>query len=203
MTSRASTGPSIGVGAERNAILLVGMMGAGKSVVARRLAEALGWSWVDTDRLVEEREGMPVATIFATSGEEGFRDAEASVVSELGKIGEPVVVSLGGGSVLRPENRAHIRSCGTVVWLRARAGTLAARVGTGRGRPLLSASVEEPRETSVGEVEPASPIKALQRLAAQRQPVYAEVADLVIDIDELSEQEVVERVLAEVTRVQG
>ena len=93
---------------------------------------------------------------------------------------QPSVVSVAGGAVLRPDNRRLIAASGTVVWLRARPETLAARVGDGAGRPLLE----------------DDPAEAMVRLNAVRSPLYAEVADLVIDVDELPAEEVARRILA-------
>ena len=153
------------------------MMGAGKSAVGSRLAAQLGWTWVDSDDVIEQEAGMTVAAIFSLKGEGAFRDAESEVIEDLGRRGGPFVVSLGGGCVLRTENRTAIRRLGTVVWLRAELATLAVRVGAGQGRPLLS--------------EPG----ALERLAAEREPLYAEVADMAVDVDGLSPDEVARRLL--------
>ena len=158
--------------------MLVGMMGAGKSAVGERVAAQLGWEWVDSDDLIERGAGMTVAGIFSAEGEAAFREAESRVINALTHRREPLVVSLGGGCVLRADNRAAIRRLGTVVWLRARASTLEARVGAGDGRPLLRGQ------------------GSLERLAAQREPLYAEVADAVLDVDDLSPDEVAHRVLA-------
>jgi shikimate kinase len=153
------------------------MMGAGKSAVGRALAAHLGWSWVDTDQVVEQQTGLSIAGLFASEGESGFREAEARVVAGLAGGRGPVLVSLGGGSVLSPQNRGAMRALGTVVWLRAQPATLAARVGDGASRPLLQS--------------PAS----LERLAAEREPLYLEVADFVVDVDDRTVDQVVAEVL--------
>ena len=197
MMSRASIGPSVQTSSERKNIVLVGMMGAGKSAVARRLAKALGARAVDTDDIVEQRAGMTVAQIFETMGEEAFRDAESAAIAELGNVVGAAVVSLGGGSVLREANRAAIRAYGTVVWLRASPATLAARVGAGQGRPLLWSPTVVPEGPLGRLLRDSSPALALSRLAEEREPLYAEVADIAIDVDDLSEEAVVGRVLAE------
>lgn len=164
-------------------VVLVGMMGAGKSTVARLLAEALGCSSFDTDEMVERRAGRTVAAMFADEGEEAFRAAERQVIGELGAVAGPLVASVGGGAVLSEANRDALRSLGTVVWLRAQPATLARRVGRGTGRPLL-------RRAGGG------PLEALAHIAEERQALYLEVADLVVDVDGLSSRQVARELVA-------
>ena len=152
------------------------MMGAGKSTVGRLLAEWLSCGAVDTDDLVERRNAMTVAELFAAEGEPAFRANEAAVLAEVGKTRGPMVVSVGGGGVLNAKSRAAMRSIGTVIWLRARPTTLALRVGTGASRPLLGVGGE-------------GTLDALERLDAERRALYEEVADVVVDVDDLSSQE--------------
>jgi len=158
-------------------LLLVGMMGAGKSTVAGALAARLGWPLVDTDALVEQQAGASVAEIFAGQGEARFRALESAAVAGLQAGPEPLVVSVGGGAVLDQANRSALRRAGTVVWLRARPETLAARVGDGAGRPLLAGGGPG----------------ALERLLAEREALYRQVSDLVIDVDDLSPGQVVDK----------
>jgi shikimate kinase len=155
-------------------ILLVGMMGAGKTTAGRRVAGHLGWDYLDSDADVERETGWTVPELFARRGEQAFRDAEADSLRRACAGTAPVVVSVAGGAVLRPENRELLRSCGRVIWLRARPETLASRVGDGAGRPLLD----------------DDPGAALIALDAVRRPLYAEVADETIDVDDLSPAEV-------------
>jgi shikimate kinase len=168
-------------------VLLVGMMGTGKSTVARLLAGALGYGLVDTDSLVEARAGRTVAEIFEHDGEQRFRAAEAHAVAGLGDMEGPLVVSVGGGAVLAEANRRAMRALGTVVWLRARPATLAERVGAGLGRPLLSSG-------PVGPGGATAPHDVLARLDGERRALYEEVADLVVDVDDLSAPQVARRV---------
>jgi shikimate kinase len=163
--------------------VLVGMMGAGKSTVARLLAEAFGCHAFDTDEMVERRVGMTVADMFADDGEAAFRAAESRAIGELGRIAGPLVASVGGGAVLSEANRAVLSSVGTVVWLRALPATLARRVGRGMGRPLLKRAG-------------AGPLEALAQIAEERQSLYEEVADLVVDVDGLSSRQVARQLLA-------
>jgi len=161
-------------------LLLIGMMGAGKSTAGRRAAQRLGWDYLDSDEEVEKDTGRSVPEIFAEDGEAAFRAAETRALTEALARDDPVVVSVAGGAVLDPENRRRIARGGRVVWLRAAPSTLAQRVGAGAGRPLL-------------ERDPAGTIAAL---AEVRDPLYAEIADEVVDVDHLSAEEVTERLVA-------
>ncbi|MFO7856457.1 MAG: shikimate kinase [Paracoccaceae bacterium] len=145
--------------------VLVGLMGAGKTSVGRRLAATLAAPFVDSDEAVEAAARMSVAEIFETLGEPAFREGERRVIARL-LDDAPQVIATGGGAFMNPETRALIAERGAVtVWLRADLDTLYERVGRRGGRPLLAAG--DPREI-------------LARLIRERHPVYAE-ADLVVD----------------------
>jgi shikimate kinase len=156
-------------------ILLIGMMGAGKSTTGRLLADRLNWPYLDSDDEIERQTGRTVPQIWKEEGEPAFRREESRVLEEAVAAPGPAVVSVAGGAVLDPENRALIRRGGLTVWLRAEVPTLARRVGTGAGRPLLE----------------GGPAAALTRLSERRAPVYAELADLVFDVDRMSPPQVV------------
>lgn len=160
-------------------ILLVGMMGCGKTTTGALLARRLGWEYRDSDADVEARTGRTVPEIFAADGEAAFRKVEAEVLAAACTREQPVVIAVAGGAVLDPDNRKLIRGCGTVVWLRADPQRLAERVGDGVGRPLLEGDKRE----------------IMARLLAERAPYYAEVADAVIDVDPLTPDQVADRVL--------
>ncbi len=159
-------------------VLLIGMMGAGKSTTGRLLAERLQWPYLDSDDEIERQTGRTVPEIWKTDGEPAFRAEESKVLAQACASGDRAVVSVAGGAVLDPDNRALIRAAGLVVWLRAEVSTLAVRVGSGRGRPLLE----------------DGPAAALARLSAQRAPIYEGLADLVFDVDRLSPSLVAARI---------
>jgi shikimate kinase len=160
-------------------LLLIGMMGSGKTTVGALLARRLGWRHLDSDAQVEAATGMTVPAIFAAHGEAAFRAEETKALAKALTSDVPVVVSVAGGAVLDPDNRRKIRRGGTVVWLRVRPDILARRVGDGRGRPLLE----------------HDPARSIARLEHQRRPVYAALAHLAIDVDQLPPAMVAERVL--------
>lgn len=145
-------------------IVLVGMPGSGKSTVGRRLAEALGRRFVDSDREIERHCGVSVATIFEYEGEEGFRRREAAVIAQL--IGEPrTVLATGGGSLLRQETRALLAARGYVIFLDVSLAELWRRVRRNRNRPLLQGD---------------DPHARLAQLCADRTPLYREAAALTV-----------------------
>jgi shikimate kinase len=161
-------------GALRRSVVLVGLMGAGKTSVGRRLADALGARFVDSDEEIERAAGMDVPTIFARLGEPAFRDGERRVIRRL--LAEPaLVLATGGGAFMDPETRAAVRAGAVSVWLRAALDTLLERTARRADRPLLRAG--DPRDI-------------LARLMRERHPVYAE-ADIVIDSPEGGSHEAV------------
>ena len=162
-------------------ILLIGMMGVGKSTVGRLVADRLGWPYVDSDEWVQQRTGKTVPEIFEQDGEAAFRAQETAALEEAATSDGPLVIGVAGGAVLKPENRALIRNGGLVVWLRADPLTLAKRVGNGHGRPLLG----------------DDPEAALKRLYPERRPLYEDLADIVVDVDHLGPTEVANTIVAE------
>ncbi len=168
-------------------IFLVGMMGAGKTTIGRALAQRLGREFVDTDRVLVERTGVPVATIFEIEGEEAFRRRESAVLEEYGAQGG-CVVSTGGGAVLSAENRALMRRHGTVIYLRARLEHLWERTRHDTSRPLLA--TPDPRGT-------------LSRLLLERDPLYRDAAHLIVDTGAQSAATLVVRVAAALEAHEG
>ena len=153
-------------------LILVGMMGAGKTTVGRLLAKRLKRSFYDTDEEIERRCGVRIPVIFDIEGEAGFRMREKQVIAELCEL-ENTVLATGGGVVLAEENRRVIAGCGIVVYLHARPSHLWQRVRHDRNRPLLAT---------------ADPHGKLEALYAERDPIYREIADLVIDTGKQSVQ---------------
>lgn len=177
MPSAPRSTPVAEPGPERR-ILLVGMMGAGKTTVGRSLAQRFGWPYLDSDEEVRRRTGRTVPELFAERGEAAFRAEESSVLAEACSSTHPVVVSVAGGAVLDPGNRRLLSASGLVVWLRASLATLTQRVGDGRTRPLLG----------------DDPGGAITRLYPGRALLYEEVANLVVDVDDVPSERVVERI---------
>lgn len=165
--------------ADRRALFLVGMMGAGKTTVGKRLARRLGWSFVDADRELESRLGVPVQTIFELEGEPGFRRREAALIDELTQRAQ-VVFATGGGAVLDAGNRALLHERGRVVYLRASVGDLWHRLRRDTVRPLLKT---------------ADPRARIEELVGQRDPLYREVAHLTIDTGRQPIEQVVDAIL--------
>jgi shikimate kinase len=162
--------------------VLVGMMGAGKSAVGRRLARRLGRPLLDSDRQVEEMTGRTVPEIWRADGEAAFRRLESQVLADALASTTPTVIAAAGGVVLDEANRRLLTAHHPVVWLRAPVDVLVARVKRGDGRPLLA---DDPAAT-------------MRRLEAERRPFYEEVADLVVDVDnDNSADHVTERIARE------
>ena len=157
------------------------MMASGKTTVGRKLAARLGWEFIDSDEQVEARAGRTVAEIWREEGEDVFRSLEREALEDALASTEarPAIVAAAGGTVLDAGNRALLRGHPPVVWLRARPETSAERAGTVETRPLLA----------------GDPLGAMVRLAAERGPFYEDVADAVIDVDDLTPDQVADRVL--------
>ena len=148
-------------------IFLIGPMGAGKSAVGKQLARSLHLTFADSDDEVESRTGVDIPFIFEKEGEEGFRKREAAAVDDLSRR-DNIVLATGGGAVLRPENRRNLGARGFVVYLYTSVDQQVARTSKGRDRPLLANG--DPRET-------------LQTLLDARDPLYREIADIIVNTD--------------------
>jgi shikimate kinase len=148
-------------------VFLVGPMGAGKSAVGRQLAKMLHLAFVDSDQEIETRTGVDIPFIFEKEGEEGFRRREASVIDEL-SARAGIVLATGGGAIMDDASRNRLGARGYVVYLRTSVDQQLARTRRGRQRPLLETT--DPRAT-------------LDALLARREPLYLEIADLVVNTD--------------------
>jgi len=169
----------LGAALGRRSIVLVGIMGAGKSSVGRRLAARLGVPFVDADTEIEKAAaGMSIPEIFAKHGEPYFRAGETRVIARL-LDGGPQVLATGGGAFMNAETRAAIRAKGISVWLSATLDVLSRRIKRRNDRPLLKG---------------ADPIETLQRLMDERYPVYAE-ADLTVESRDVPHEAIVEEVI--------
>lgn len=164
----------------RRHLVLVGLMGAGKTTVGAACATRLARPFVDTDNIVEANTGMSVSEVFANQGEGGFRELERRAVTDACATPTPAVIACGGGAVLDGDNRRRLNRAGFVVWLQARPATLMGRVKDGSERPLLQG-----RGTAT-----------LERLAVVRAAAYEAAADAVVDTDGRTVPEVVNAVLA-------
>jgi shikimate kinase len=162
-------------------VTLIGYRGCGKSSVAPRLARRLGWSYVDSDDVIEQRAGCSIRDIFEHEGEVGFRKREAEVLADLLQQ-ENVVIASGGGAILAEENRRLIRAAGPVVWLRVSVTTLARRLGdrlSVQRRPSLTG---KPITEEISEV------------LAVREPLYRECATLIVDAEGERPDQVAKRI---------
>jgi len=148
-------------------VLLVGMMGSGKSTVGRIVADRMRRPFRDSDALVELRTGRSVPEIFAGRGERAFRAEERVALCDLLASEVPSVIAVAGGAVVDPESRRRLRAGGVVIWLDVLPHAIAARVGRGDGRPLL-------------EKDPAG---TLARLDAARRPLYRELSDFAVRVE--------------------
>jgi shikimate kinase len=156
-------------------IVLVGLMGAGKSTVGRRLAARLGMPFKDADAEIEAAAGMSVQDIFATHGEPYFREGERRVLARLLQEG-PIVLATGGGAFMNPDTRARIAEKGISIWLKADLDVLMRRVRKRSNRPLLKNT---------------DPEGSMRRLMTMRQPIYA-LADITIESRDTPHERVVE-----------
>jgi shikimate kinase len=164
-------------------IFLIGYRGTGKTTIARLLAERLACDWIDADDEIERRAGKPICEIFTHDGEQAFRDLEANVVAELCRWRRSVV-ALGGGAVLREENRTAIRLAGTVIWLTATVDSLARRLAADEATPS-----RRPNLTKSGG------LTEIETLLATREPIYRACATLEVDTEEKTPTQIVEEIL--------
>ena len=168
-------------------LVLIGLMGVGKSTIGRRLAKKLGWKFMDSDAEIERAAGCSISDIFAIHGEPIFRDLEQRVIQRLLSAETPVVLATGGGAWIQPAVREIIKGTATSVWLRAELDVLLERVSRRNYRPLLQKGDKR---------------QILSKLMQERYPIYAE-ADFVVDSALGPHEAVVESVLATLAQANG
>jgi shikimate kinase len=160
-------------------LILVGPMGAGKSTIGRLLGKELRWPFKDSDKEIEQRTGADIPWIFDVEGEAGFREREQAMLAELCQL-EGLVIATGGGAVLRPENRLALHAGGRVVYLHTTVEQQLDRTSRDRNRPLLRTG---------------DPGRVLADLMAKRDPLYREIADVIIETDERPPRLVVQEII--------
>lgn len=162
-----------GMGRRRDNVVLVGFMGTGKSSVGRKLAESLGFEFIDTDQVVVELAGKSIPQIFEDEGEERFREWESEALARCAGKGRQVIAT-GGGIVTQERNRALLREAGHVVWLKADPEVVLDRVSRNRNRPLLQTE---------------DPLATIQELYASRIELYRRCADEEVNTSDLTLEE--------------
>jgi shikimate kinase len=166
-------------------VFLIGYRGSGKTTVAAALAQRLNWPWIDADAELERRAGKTIKQIFSEQGEKAFRDFESAVLADLVKL-DRHIVALGGGAILREANRRLIAGCGRVVWLQASPEVLKARIGG-------DATTAERRPNLTGQ----GGLAEIRTLLAERTPLYASCADLTVDAESKSADEIARQIIGE------
>lgn len=162
-------------------LVLIGLMGSGKTTIGRELHNRLGYPLLDMDHLIERRAGKPITAIFAESGEEAFRDMESAVLEELAAPDAPRrIISTGGGVVIRESNRKLLHQLGYVVWLKATVETILERTSRNRDRPLLHSD---------------NPQAKIEALMAERTPWYRSVCHQEVDTEGLDSSEIATGIL--------
>ncbi len=149
-------------------IILIGFMASGKTVIGHKIAEKLGWEFLDTDMLIEKQVGKKIKDIFLTEGEKGFREYETAMCKSLSDMKNKVVCT-GGGIILKPENVELLKSAGTIIALKVNAETVFRRVVDYTSRPLLNYA------------DPKERMDAIVRIMNEREGKYAAAAEVIID----------------------
>jgi shikimate kinase len=161
-----------------NNIFLIGPMGAGKSTIGRQLAEALSFRFEDSDHEIQRRTGVDISTIFEYEGEEGFRNREQQAIADLTNQ-EGVVLATGGGAILREVSRQNLAARGVVIYLHCSPEQQFSRTNRDRNRPLLQTE---------------DPLERLRQLMDEREPLYRQVADLVVSTEKRGTASVVKEI---------
>ncbi len=168
---------------QKKNLILIGFMGSGKTTVGLKLSYRLRTPVEDTDKLIEQREEKTISELFAEEGEAHFRKLETALLEEIKDRNYTRILSVGGGTVVNPVNRKLLKECGTVIYFRVRPETVYERVKNDTARPLLQCE---------------DPLSKIKELMEARKQAYEECADIIIDVDELSQDEVADRIVAEI-----
>lgn len=172
---------------KRANIILIGYMGCGKTTMGKCLAKLLGYTFTDTDELIEQQQNRTISGIFATDGEQGFRDMETELLKQLlDKKSDRLVISTGGGMPMRGENRALLKKLGTVVYLKAAPETIYERVKYDTSRPLLQCE---------------NPLERIKEMLTQRADAYEAAAELSFDTDEMSQTELADTIAESIKKL--
>lgn len=161
-------------------IILIGFMGCGKTTVGIRLSYVLRKIIQDTDKIIEKQEDKPIRDIFAEDGEQYFRILETKLLEKLLETAHNQIISVGGGTPLKEENRSLLKQIGTVIYLRIQPETVYERLKDDDSRPLLQGP---------------SPLEKITEIMNQRKSVYEGVADIIVDVDELDMEDILEKIL--------
>jgi len=165
-------------------IILIGMMGSGKSTIAKLLANRLCYKFLDTDELIEYAQGCSISQIIDTQGEDYFRDLERDILADLAqKIENPSVLATGGGIVLRADNRKQLSQLGFVIWLKASPSVIAERLQVDQTRPLLRSD---------------NKLECITEILNQRKSFYEQSSHLAIDTDSLSTEKLCSLIHAQI-----
>jgi len=168
-----------------NNIFLVGPMGSGKTTIGRQLAKALNRRFYDSDREIEVRTGAAISLIFELEGESGFRKREVEMIDELTQCPK-IVLATGGGAVIQEANRRHLRERGHVIYLKTGIEQLLARTSKDKSRPLL---------------QTADPEQTIKKLLQEREPLYLEVAEIIVNTNDQPIREIVKQICMQVQQL--
>ena len=164
---------------KKKRIFLIGPMGAGKTTVGKRLAAKLGLTFADSDQVIQDQAGMDIPQIFATVGEAGFREHETRVIDQLTQVDQHVL-AIGGGGILREQNRQYLTERGTVIYLHCSPEQQYQRTRHSQHRPLL---------------QTADPLARLQAIMHEREPLYRAMADHIVSVEGSTSNKAVDIIL--------